>query len=153
MCFCESRRTTNEGTLTICLPTLESKVLVQRQSPDIEENAPNVPLADEDTGVVDRLGEATLEDLGLETTLQEVLNLEGKHVIETHARLVEHTDTDETADKSVTLEETLGVLRVELQQLTRSTTDLRQHERNAPDLALVTETVLAGKLEFSVEAG
>ena len=105
-----------------------------------------MPLTDEDTGVVDRLGEATLEDLGLETTLQEVLNLEGEHVIETHARLVEHTDTDETADKSVTLEETLGVLGVELQELTSGTTNLGEGEADAPDLTLVAEAVFTSKL-------
>ena len=105
-----------------------------------------MPLADEDTGVVDRLGEATLEDLGLETTLQEVFNLQGQHVIETHTRLVEHTDADETANQGVTLEKTLGVLVVKLEQLTGRTTDLGEDETNAPNLALVAETVLAGEL-------
>ena len=45
-----------------------------------------------------------LEDLGLETTLQKVLSLEGQHVVETHASVVEHTDTHKTADQGVTLE-------------------------------------------------
>ena len=106
-----------------------------------------MPLTDEDTGVVDRLGEATLEDLGLETTLQEVLDLQGQHVIETHTRLVEHTDTDETANQGVTLEKTLGILVIELEQLTGSTTDLGEDETNAPDLALVAEAVLASELK------
>ena len=44
--------------------------------------------------MVDGLGQASLEDLSLETTLQEVLDLEGQHVIETHAGLIEHTDAD-----------------------------------------------------------
>lgn len=90
----------------------------------------DVALADEDTGVVDRLGERELGNLGLETTLKEVLGLEGKDVVETHARVVEHTNADETADKSVTLEETLGVLVVELEELTSSTTDLFVSGRN-----------------------
>ena len=81
-------------------------------------NVPDVPLADKDTSVVDGLGQTTLEDLSLKAALQEVLDLQGQHVIETHAGLVEHTDTDETADKGVTLEETLGVLLVESKQLT-----------------------------------
>lgn len=106
----------------------------------------DVALADEDTGVVDRLGEAKLEDLGLETTLKEVLGLEGKHVVETHAVVVEHTNAHKTADKGVALEETLGVLVVELEELTGRTTDLGEGELNAPDLALVAETVLAGEL-------
>ena len=96
--------------------------------------------------MVDRLGKAGLEDLGLEAALQEVLDLESKHVIETHAVLVEHTDAHETADKGVTLEQALGVLVIELEQLTRGTTDLGQDKGNAPDLALVAETVLAREL-------
>ena len=113
-------------------------------------NAPDVPLPDEDTGVVDGLGETALEDLGLQPALQEILDLEGKHVIETHAGLVEHTDTDETADEGVTLEETLGVLVVELEELTGGTTDLGEGEGDTPDLALVAETVFTGELGWVV---
>ena len=75
-------------------------------------------LTDEDTGVVDGLGEAELVHAGLETTLQEVLDLEGQDVIELHAGLVEDTDTDQTANESIALEETLGVLLVESKKLT-----------------------------------
>jgi hypothetical protein len=39
---------------------------------------PDVPLSDEDSGVVDRLGKPRLEDLSLESSLHEVLGLEGK---------------------------------------------------------------------------
>ena len=113
----------------------------------LEGNSPDVPLPNQDTSVVDGLCQTALEDLGLETTLQEILDLEGQHVIETHARLVEHTDADETTDEGVTLEKTLGVLVVELEQLTSGTTDLRQDETDAPNLALVAEAVLAGELE------
>ena len=105
-----------------------------------------MPLADEDTGVVDGLGETGLEDLGLQPALQEVLDLEGKHVIETHAGLVEDTNADETANKGITLEETLGVLVVELEELTSGTTDLGEDEGDTPDLALVAETVFTSKL-------
>ena len=109
-------------------------------------NIPDVPLADKHTSVVDGLGQAALEDLSLETTLQEVLDLQGQHVIETHAGLIEHTDADETTNKGVTLEKTLGVLVIELQELTGRTTDLGEDETNAPNLALFAETVLAGEL-------
>lgn len=69
----------------------------------------DVPLADENTSVVDGLGETKLVDLGLETALQEILDAESEHVIETHAGLIKDTDTDETTDQSVALEEALGV--------------------------------------------
>ena len=80
---------------------------------------PDVTLLDQDTGVVDGLGKAELVDTGLQTTLQEVLDTEGQDVIELHAGLIEHTDTDQTANQSVTFEKTLGVLLVEGEQLTR----------------------------------
>ena len=109
-------------------------------------SVPNVPLPDKDTGVVNGLGQAALEDLGLETTLQEVLDLEGQHVIETHAGLVQDTDANETADKGVTLEQTLGILVIEFEELTSSTTDFGEDEGNAPDLALVAEAIFASQL-------
>ena len=96
--------------------------------------------------MVDGLGQTALEDLSLETTLQEVLNLEGQHVIETHTGLVEHTNANETTNEGVTLEQTLGVLGIELQELTSSTTNLGQGETNTPDLTLVAKAVLAGEL-------
>jgi len=41
----------------------------------------DVSLSDEDSGVVDGLGESELEDLRLESSLKEVLDLETKDVI------------------------------------------------------------------------
>lgn len=78
----------------------------------------DVALLDEDTGVVDGLGQAELVHAGLQAALQEVLDLQGKHVIELHARLVEHTDTHQTANEGVTFEQALGVFLVQGQKLT-----------------------------------
>lgn len=82
----------------------------------------DVTLADQDTGVVDGLGKTKLVDLGLETAFQKVLDAESQDVIELHTRVVKDTDADETANEGVTLEETFGVLFVEGQELTGSTT-------------------------------
>ena len=117
MCFCESRRTTNDGTLTICLPTLNA-YQYERVQHAFGCCSPNVTLADEDTSVVDGFGETELVDTGLETALQEILDLQGQYVIELHAGLVEHTDTDKTSNKGIAFEETLGVLLVEGKKLT-----------------------------------
>jgi len=83
----------------------------------------DVSLTDQDTGMVDGLGQTGLEDLGLQPPLQEILNLEGKYVIETHAGLIQHTDAYETTNEGVTFEQPLGVLVIELEQLTSSTTN------------------------------
>ena len=119
--------------------------------------------------MVDRLGETELVDASLQTTLQEVLDLQGQDVIELHAGLVEHTDTHQTANEGIAFEETLGVLLVESKKLTvelsasmlisglevidnvpSSTTDLGQGELDTPDLTLVAQTVLADDLQFGV---
>jgi hypothetical protein len=110
----------------------------------------DVTLADEDTSVMDRLGKTELEDLGLETTLQEIFNFETQDVIELHTGLIEHTNTNKTTDKSVTLKETTGVLLVELKKLTSSTTDLGESVTNTPDFTLVLETELANELQFGI---
>ncbi len=103
-------------------------------------------LPDENSSVVDALGQSALEDLGLQTALQEIFDLQSQHVIETHAGLIEHTDTDESSNQGVTLKETLGVLLVELKQLTGGTTNFGKDEGNAPDFALVAEAVFTGEL-------
>ena len=73
--------------------------------------------------MVDTLGKVSLEHLRLQPAFQEIFNFERQHVIETHAGLIEHTDADETTDEGVALEKTLRVLIIELEQLTRGTTD------------------------------
>lgn len=59
-------------------------------------------LSDEDAGMMDGLGETSLEHLGLEAALQEVLNLEAQHVIKLHLLLVQHSDPHETTEKCIT---------------------------------------------------
>jgi hypothetical protein len=110
----------------------------------------DVTLADENTSVVDGLGKTKLEDLSLETTFQEIFNLETQDIIELHTGLIEHTNTNKTTDKSVTLEETTWILLIELQKLTSSTTDLGESITNTPDFTLVLETELANELQFSI---
>ncbi len=59
-------------------------------------------MTDEGTSVVDRLGQTKLEDLGLKTTLKEVLNFKTQNPIELHLILFQHTNADETTEKCVT---------------------------------------------------
>jgi hypothetical protein len=81
-------------------------------------NVPDVSLPDENTGVMDALGETELVHTSLKATFQEVFDLQGEHVIELHAGFVEDTDTDETANEGIAFEEALGVFLVEGEQLT-----------------------------------
>lgn len=65
---------------------------------------PDVALADEHTGVVDRLGQTQLEDLGLQAPLQEVLDFEAQDVIQLHLALIQHTNADKSSQESVAWE-------------------------------------------------
>jgi len=78
----------------------------------------DVALLDQDTSVVDGFGETELENAGLQATLQEIFDLQGQHVIEFHAGLVQHTNSHETSNQGIAFEETLGVLLVEGKKLT-----------------------------------
>ena len=128
----------------------------------------DVALLDEDTGVVDGLGEAELVDAGLQAALEEIFDFEGEHVIELHAGLVKDTDADETADEGVAFEETLGIFFVEGEELTgtdqyfvshscfvgcvlpSSTSDLGEGEHDTPDLAFVAQAKFADGLQLGV---
>ena len=67
-------------------------------------HSPNVSLADKNTGVVDAFRKPTLEDLGLQPALQEILDLEGEHVVETHLGLVQHTNTHKPTNQCIAFE-------------------------------------------------
>ena len=122
---------------------------------------------------MDALGQTELVDTSLQPSLQEVLHLERKHVIELHAGFIKHTHTDETANQGVSLEKSLWIFLFHGQKLTvrrvlgqhvrrakgvansglpSSTTNLGEGEHNAPHLALVTKTIFTDDLEFRVPA-
>ena len=109
----------NEGTFTICFPTLEKLLADSRLGPK-ERAVPDVPLIDQNTSVVNTLRQSEFVDASLQATLQEVLDLQGKHVVEFHARLIEHTNTDQTANERIAFEEALGVFLIKGEELTES---------------------------------
>ena len=80
-----------------------------------------------------------LKNQCLKTALQEVLDFQTKDIIEFHLILWEDTDADETSEKGVTLEETLGVLVLQSQKGTGNLSDLGDGELDAPDFTLVAE--------------
>ena len=67
-----------------------------------------MPLLDEDTGMVNRLGESEFEHLGLESALHEVLGLEGEHVVELHLVLGEHAGPHEASEQCIALKPVLS---------------------------------------------
>jgi|SRR5579859_938171 hypothetical protein len=103
-----------------------------------------MPLADQYTGVMNGFGKSQLEDLGLQSSLQEILDFERKDVIQFHARFVKHTNTHETANQGVSFKKTTGVSfwmsalaqycanTLKSKKFTSGTTDLGERELHSP---------------------
>jgi hypothetical protein len=85
--------------------------------------SPDVSLPNQNPSVVNRFRKTALEHLSLQPALQEVLDLERQHVIKAHLCLVEHTNADESPDERIAFEKAFRVFVVELEQLSRGTTD------------------------------
>ena len=122
------------------------KVISQQTSQIYRIDSPNVPLPDQNASMMDTLSQPTLEYLSLESPLQEILNLQSQHIIETHAALIKHTNTNQSSDESISLEETLGIFIVKLEKLTSSTTNFRKDKSDTPNFTFVSETVFTCEL-------
>ena len=95
-----------DGMLQRRLPTLNKLVTNKNGSA-----TPDVAVANEDTSVVDGLGQTSAQHASLQTALKELAGGERQHEIELLLRLGEHAETGQTAKEGLTLEHTLGVLR------------------------------------------
>merc|ERR1712141_798780 len=84
--------------------------------------------------MMDRLGESKLEDLGLETSFQEVLDFETENVIELHAAFIQDTNANKTTQQCVSLKKSAGIFILKGQKVTGGLTDLGQGVLNPPDL-------------------
>jgi len=113
----------------------------------------DVSLSDEHAGVVDGFGESELEDLGLESSLEEILDLETENVIKLHLVFGEDTNSDKSSKKGVTFEKSLGVFLVEGEESTGDLSDLGDGQLDAPDFSLVSETELTNEFQLLVESG
>ncbi len=75
-------------------------------------------LADQDTGMMDTLCQPELVDASLQSSLQEIFDLERQDVIEFHAGLVQHANPNETANEGISFKQSLGVFLIQRQKLT-----------------------------------
>jgi hypothetical protein len=126
-------------------------LMTKKSSPTGTITIPNVALTDENAGVVDRASQILLQNLCLQTSLQQILDLQAENVIELVLGLIQNTSAVEAAQESSTLEQALGILLIESEKLTSGVADLGQGELNAVNLALVLQTELADKLKLGIE--
>ena len=97
------------------------------------------------------LGQSKLEDLGLQTSFQEILDFEAQNVIQLHSVFVKDSNTDQTTQECVTLEETTGILVLQGEQVTSSFADLGQSVLDPPDLTLVFQSIIAIEFQLLIQ--
>jgi len=61
-----------------------------------------VPLTNQNTSMMNALCQSELQDLGLKTALKKVLQAQTEHVIELHLLFIEHSDTNQATQQSIT---------------------------------------------------
>lgn len=113
----------------------------------------NVSLSNQHSGVVDRSGQTQLENLGLQSSLQEIFWFQSQDVIQLHLVFWQHTNLHQSSDQGITFEQSLGVLLVSGQQVTGSSSDLGQLELNSVDFSLVLQSKFTSQLQFTVQTG
>ena len=128
-------------------------------------------LPDQNPSMMNTLRKTQLVNTSLQSSLQEIFHLERKHVIQLHARFVQNTDTDKTANQCIAFEETFWVFFFHCQELTTShhrlserggldklstwgipssTTNLGEGEHNAPHLALIPQAIFTDDFQLGV---
>jgi len=111
----------------------------------------DVSLLDQDSGVMVRLGHTQLEDLGLESSIQKVVDLESKDKIQLVLMLVQDSVSVESSQKSSALKHSLGILGILREQVSCSLSDVRENSLDSPHFSLVLQSVLSNDSEFGIE--
>ncbi len=75
-----------------------------------------------------------LEHLGLQPPLQEIFLLQSQHVIQPHPRVIQHTDSDQSSNQGVSFEESFGVLVVEFEEFSGSSSNLKEVRQGRNEL-------------------
>ena len=112
----------------------------------------NVLLLNENTSVVNRGGHSHLENDGLESSLEEILNLQLQDVIELLSRFVQKTESGQSSQQGRTLNLSLLVIFWQSQENSSSLSHSGQNVLESPDFILVLQTVLTTDLQLSVNS-
>ena len=113
----------------------------------------DVPLVDEDSGLVDGLSlESLLVDSGLQSLIEELVDGETQDVIQLEFLIGEQAISMHSVEQCGSLEQPPRILFLEGQQLSRCLSELGEDQVHSPDLPLVLEAVFAHQLQLVVDS-
>lgn len=110
-----------------------------------------MPLLNENPGLVDGLGQPLLVNLRLETSFQQLLSSQLKHVIELEFIIGKETIPGHPTEQGGTLKDPFWVLGVQSQQSTSSLSKLGQSILDTPNFTLAAKTILSYQSEFRIQ--
>ena len=110
----------------------------------------DVALADQSASMMDGLGQAQPEDLGLQPALHDLGRGQAQHEIELLLRFKEQSKADHAAKQGLSLEDTHWAL-FQGQQRSGCSSDLGQGILHTPHLTLVLQSVLTNDLHLSIK--
>mmetsp|Transcript_53962 Transcript_53962/g.118203 ORF Transcript_53962/g.118203 Transcript_53962/m.118203 type:complete len:229 (-) Transcript_53962:37-723(-) len=111
----------------------------------------DVALADQSASMMDGLGQAQLEDLGLQPALHDLGRGQAQHEIELLLRFKEQSKADHAAKQGLSLEDTHWALFFQGQQRSGCSSDLGQGILHTPHLTFVLQSVLTNDLHLSIK--
>jgi len=112
----------------------------------------DVSLLDQDSSMMVRLGHTQLENLGLESSVQEVVDLECQDKIELILVFIEDSVSVESSQKSSSLKQSLGIFGILGKQVSGSLSDVGKDSLDSPDFSLVLESILSNDSQLSVKS-
>ena len=112
----------------------------------------DVSLANQNSGVVHRVGELSVSNKGLKSSLHELVGGESENVIELSLVLLEQTESDDSSNQSVTLEDSSLVILLKSEELSCSLSQFGKGQLDSPDLSLVSQSISSDNSKLVVES-
>jgi len=113
----------------------------------------DVTALDQGSGMVDRVSKLGLEDAGLESSLQQLVEGHSQDVIETVLGfLVQQTELEHLSQQGSAFEESALVLGIESEEFSGSLSEASQNQLDSPDFSLVLQAELTADLDFLIVA-
>jgi hypothetical protein len=130
---------------------MDIPVSTARNLKDLKVDSPDMPLPDEHTSKVDRLGHARLENKILEAALQEVLDSQRQDVIDLALALVQKTVAIQPPEKGLAFEDPTWILLVQGEEHSSIVTNPTEHVLNPPELSLAAQSILSHQLQLCIQ--
>lgn len=113
----------------------------------------DVSVSDSASRVVDGVGELGLEHKGLESSLKELIDVEGKDIIQTILSIsVEESELEHSVQQGLSFESSLWIIFFKGQEFSSSLSNSGDSQLNSPNFTFVLESILTTNFDFVLDS-